>query len=193
MTQRKAIPDRGQTAQPAVSRGALARVSSQTASRPFFDLQSTLGNQAMIQLLDAGIVQAKLRVSKPGDADEIEADRIAEKIVASPGAPTLQRKCACAAGASCSKCEEEEQGVVHRSVATPLLRSSGDLVQRSPADATSGATQAGAASQTTPPAPQEKSHPFMRNKAAGISNAPFASTLRRRPLPAARTKPSVWS
>lgn len=129
------------------------------SGNPFLTLQQTLGNQAMLQLLEAGIVQAKLRVSQPGDADEIEADRIAEKIVASPSAPTLHRKCSCAAGTSCPKCEEEQQGVLHRSVATPLLRSSGDIVQRSPGDAASGPTQADATPQTTPPSARGTARP----------------------------------
>ncbi|HMI52389.1 MAG TPA: DUF4157 domain-containing protein [Candidatus Saccharimonadales bacterium] len=45
-----------------------------------FDLQRKLGNQAILQLLDSGAAQAKQSVSQPGDADELEADRMAEQV-----------------------------------------------------------------------------------------------------------------
>ena len=66
-----------------------------------------------------------LRVSRPGDADEREADRAAERVMrAEPaagiapagtagGGPRLRRKCACGgaegANGSCEHCEEEER------------------------------------------------------------------------------------
>src|SRR5579864_1826853 len=81
-----------------------------------FGLQRAIGNQAVAKLLGTGTVQAKLRVSQPGDADEIEADRIADHVVgngpASPpstAASTIHRKCDCpGGGASCPACEEEQ-------------------------------------------------------------------------------------
>jgi hypothetical protein len=80
----------------------------------------------MMQLLESGGVQTKLRISQPGDADEQQADRAAEQIVsrksygATGHAPVLQRKCAC--GGSCSSCksQEEQEQVIHRSAAGPL-------------------------------------------------------------------------
>ncbi len=76
-------------------------------------MQRMMGNQAMLQLLASGALQAKLRVSQPGDPDEQDADRVAEQIVPRHGPPILQRKCAC--GGTCSHCQEEEEQNVHRS------------------------------------------------------------------------------
>jgi hypothetical protein len=94
-------------------------------------LQQDLGNQAMIQLHEAGVIQPKLRISQPGDADEEEADRIADHIVSNDRASvvplvpsrrsasrtsSVHRKCSCSGGAKCAKCEEEvEEGKgIHR-------------------------------------------------------------------------------
>jgi hypothetical protein len=130
-----------------------------SSSNPFLSLQQTIGNQAMLQLLEAGVIQAQLRVSQPGDADEIEADRVAERVVSSSHEPTLHRKCFCASGASCPKCEEEQEGVVHRSVALPLLRSSKLSIQRAPVDQPS--TPAGAAQQSSPAPARGGTHPLV--------------------------------
>ncbi|HXT27537.1 MAG TPA: DUF4157 domain-containing protein [Candidatus Eisenbacteria bacterium] len=74
-----------------------------------FDLQRKLGNQAILQLLDAGAVQAKLRVSQPGDADEREADRLASQVVSDQPSAVIQRKCSCSEkGEPCSQCGDEE-------------------------------------------------------------------------------------
>lgn len=83
-----------------------------SAEAPFnslFGLQRNLGNQVVLRLLHSGAVQAKLRISQPGDADEREADRVADSVVSSPQQPTIQRKCNCeGGGASCPACEEDE-------------------------------------------------------------------------------------
>ncbi|HEX7333262.1 MAG TPA: hypothetical protein VF290_17300 [Pyrinomonadaceae bacterium] len=47
-------------------------------------------------------LQAKLKVSQPGDAAEQEADQVAEKVMRHSGERYVQRMC--------SACEEEEQG-----------------------------------------------------------------------------------
>jgi hypothetical protein len=100
-------------------------------------LQRTLGNQGMLQLLESGGLQAKLRVSQPGDADEQEADRAAEHVVSSQPTPRLQRKCNC--GGSCSQCQEEE--VIHRSARTaPVLGSFPFSIQRQAATTTTEGT-----------------------------------------------------
>jgi len=44
-------------------------------------LQRTIGNQAVESLLKSGIIQAKLKIGKPNDIYEQEADRVAEQIV----------------------------------------------------------------------------------------------------------------
>ncbi|HMG36500.1 MAG TPA: hypothetical protein VKM94_21365, partial [Blastocatellia bacterium] len=46
-------------------------------SHPFHALQRSAGNQAVARMLREKVLQAKLRVSQPTDASEIEADRVA--------------------------------------------------------------------------------------------------------------------
>ena len=77
-----------------------------STANPWMRLQQNVGNQAMSRLLRTGVVQAKLNVSQPGDADENEADRAAEQVVGRKGTAVLQRKCAC--GGTCSKCSNED-------------------------------------------------------------------------------------
>jgi hypothetical protein len=107
---------------------------------PLLQLQQTIGNRAVSRFL-----QAKLKVNKPGDVYEQEADRVAEAVMRMPGPPisrareweqgrqgeaetaTLQRKCAaCASGQGlCPKCAEEE-----RMQRKPLAAQITPLVQR---------------------------------------------------------------
>jgi hypothetical protein len=60
-------------------------------------LQATIGNRGMGRLLGSRIIQAKLKVNKPGDVYEREADRISDQVLATPkpapvsGAPGIQR------------------------------------------------------------------------------------------------------
>jgi hypothetical protein len=90
----------------------------------FSPFSTVLGNQAMLSLLKAGQIQPKLRVSQPGDPDELEADRVAAQVmsknsVSAPcqrpslplfahASPALHRKCSCSGGTKCAQCEEEE-------------------------------------------------------------------------------------
>ena len=68
-----------------------------------------LGNQTMLRLLQSHGIQPKLTVSQPGDADEVKADRVADKIAGACSALTIHRKCGCAtSGSPCAKCNEEE-------------------------------------------------------------------------------------
>lgn len=54
-------------------------------------LQRTIGNQAVQRLIKSGALQAKLKISRPDDIYEQEADRVAEQVVSTvPG--TQQRK-----------------------------------------------------------------------------------------------------
>ena len=46
-------------------------------------LQRTIGNQAVESLFKSGIIRAKLKIGKPNDIYEQEADRVAEQIVSS--------------------------------------------------------------------------------------------------------------
>lgn len=83
--------------------------SAEMYRNPIAGLQQAAGNQRMLGLLASGAIQAKLRVSQPGDADEVEADRVAERVVSSAAPSTVHRKCNCeGGGASCPACEEEE-------------------------------------------------------------------------------------
>jgi len=73
-------------------------------------------------------VQTKLKIGSPNDEYEREADRVADQVMRMPasedglaqhgfssaGPATLQRRCACAGGTPCSKCDEEEKGLVQR-------------------------------------------------------------------------------
>ncbi len=72
-----------------------------------WSLERIAGNQATARRLGALGVQARLKVNRPGDRWEQEADRVADRILsggeatASAGAPAVQRMC--------KECEEEEQ------------------------------------------------------------------------------------
>src|SRR5262249_13087281 len=113
-------------------------------SRDAFAFQRALGNQAMLQLLGSGGLQANLRVSQPGGAAEQEADRVAEQIVSTQAGPRLQRKCAC--GGSCAQCQEEQASVIHRRARTaPTLRSFPFSIQRQAAATDEGSHRAAAA------------------------------------------------
>lgn len=84
--------------------------ASPQAALGFAGVQQAAGNLAVQNLFRAGMIQAKLSVSQPGDSDEQEADRVAERVVSSASAGIIQRKCApCAEGTTCPKCEEEEK------------------------------------------------------------------------------------
>src|SRR6185312_648174 len=123
--------------QGAKANGALS--SRVVADNPFFGLQQSIGNQATLRLLDGAVIQTKLHVSQPGDADEQEADRIAEQVVSSRKASKIHRKCACSGGTPCSKCASEEEETIHRSVELPSLHSSELTIQRAPAEGASPA------------------------------------------------------
>ena len=131
------------------------RSSQLVSENPFAGLQQTIGNQAMLRLLEAGSIQTKLRVSQPGDADEREADRVAEQIVSSRKAPAIQRKCACAGEAPCSKCAGEEQETIHRS-ALSRLESVEPSIQRASAE---GSTAAAGAEKSAPA--KHATHPLV--------------------------------
>jgi hypothetical protein len=144
-----------QQAPPTSSRSQ--RVSSPTGQKfapaPAFSPFSTvLGNQAMLSLLESGQIQAKLRVSQPGDHDEIEADRVASEVISknsggppsqrpslplfAHSAPALHRKCSCSGSVSkCAACEEEETASgkgIHRKASSDVsIKSGPDNLTRS--------------------------------------------------------------
>jgi Domain of unknown function (DUF4157) len=91
-----------------LSRAAVRQATTGASIHPLIQLQSKVGNRALGSLL-----QAKLKVSQPGDQYEQEADRVADQVMRVPihdvspvaissriNDSNLQR--------ACSRCEEEE-------------------------------------------------------------------------------------
>ena len=72
---------------------------------PAMRFQQLAGNRAFVGL------QTKLTINQPGDAYEVEADGIADRVMRMPE-PAVQRKCAC--GGTCNECQEEESTHVQR-------------------------------------------------------------------------------
>ena len=80
------------------------------------NLQRTIGNQAVQQLIKSGTLQAKLRIGQPGDKYEQEADRVADEVMRMPE-PGVQRQV--------EPEEEEEETLQPKPLAsqiTPLLQ-----------------------------------------------------------------------
>ncbi len=78
-------------------------------------LQRTIGNQAVQRLIKSGALQAKLKIGRPGDRYEQEADRVAGQVMAMPD-PKLQRQ---------PESEEKEETLQTKSLAdqiTPLVQ-----------------------------------------------------------------------
>jgi hypothetical protein len=89
------------------------RLPQPSAQSAVNKLQQTVGNAAVISLLASGAIQAKLRVSEPGDADEVEADRVADQVVG-PSTPAVHRKCATGTAPDCEEEEVESAKGIHR-------------------------------------------------------------------------------
>ncbi len=67
---------------------------SQSMSSPvdrILSLQRTIGNQAVQRMIKSGVIQAKLRIGRPGDRYEREADQVAEQVRHVPK-PKMQRQ-----------------------------------------------------------------------------------------------------
>src|SRR4051812_396622 len=77
---------------------------------PVLDLQSVIGNQAVMRMMRAGAeetnemhplaagpIQTKLAINKPGDEFEQEADTVADQVMRMPESQ-LQRSCDCGVG-----------------------------------------------------------------------------------------------
>jgi hypothetical protein len=71
--------------------GFIARPASSTLppSHPIGRFSRSIGNQAMLQLLRSGTIQAKLQISQPGDEYELEADRVADQVMRAPDAASV--------------------------------------------------------------------------------------------------------
>jgi len=64
----------------------------QPQEHPLLQLQQDIGNQAVLQLMRAGVLQAKLAVSQPGDAHEQEAERVAQQVMRMPVPQLVENK-----------------------------------------------------------------------------------------------------
>jgi uncharacterized protein DUF4157 len=149
-------------ARPAPVQGIVSHRPDGAYENTLCGLQRTVGNQAVLLGFESGVIQAKLRVSQPGDPDEAEADRAADQVVAATHAPKIQRKCACGGtGTPCAKCEEEESGTIHRSVASQILRSSQLSLQRAPAGPAPANTPDQAGNPPKPSPTPSHAHPLI--------------------------------
>lgn len=98
-----------------------------TPVHPLTSLQRSIGNRALQRLLQSSYVQTKLKISKPGDRSEREADRVAESVSrsAAPGAyvppaspgPPISR-----AGMTGQEREARESSKIQPSSGSPLLQ-----------------------------------------------------------------------
>jgi hypothetical protein len=121
---------------------ALSRPSAaaRTPVHPILTLQRTVGNQATRQLLQGSYLQAKLKVSQPGDRFEQEADRTAEAVMRAPATavPVAQTRTISriAAGPAQRAEKEEDEKPVQPAPHGPLQehpeRSEEDEESRSP-------------------------------------------------------------
>lgn len=88
-------------------------LQSLAARNPILDPQQGLGNQVMQHLLQAGVIQARLKIGRPGDKYEQEAEQVAEAVMRMPDPGASDR--AVAPGQEtdvrvqrmCTQCEEE--------------------------------------------------------------------------------------
>jgi Domain of unknown function (DUF4157) len=136
----KSIGKTQRCSEPSSPTYAFVRQSGVGPPRDTFDtalVPQIAGNLAVQQFFQSGAIQAKLDISRAGDADEEEADRVADQVMrmAEPApigsAPsTTQRKCAVceAGGATCPKCQEGErlrrkEKPGHAPQATPAIHS----------------------------------------------------------------------
>src|SRR5262245_17792655 len=84
----------------------------QKPSAAVLPANAELGNQALLALLQVSQAHAKLTMSQPGDADEREADRIADAVLQSDrAAPAIGSSPPAHVQRMCAACEEEEQHI----------------------------------------------------------------------------------
>ena len=68
--------------------------SIDSPAEQILQMQQTLGNHAVQRLIESGVIQAKLKIGRPNDKYEQEADHIAERVIRMPE-PQLQRQSGC--------------------------------------------------------------------------------------------------
>ena len=76
------------------SRPIVASTSPAETYFPVRQLQQSLGNRAIQRLVKSGAIQTKLRVGKPNDQFEQEADQVADQVMRmQEPQPQRQRQC----------------------------------------------------------------------------------------------------
>jgi hypothetical protein len=73
-------------------RGLRIRKSKGLPVENILQLQQTLGNRRVQRLIKSGTVQPKLKIGKPNDKYEQQADRMADKVMRMPDKPLAQRQ-----------------------------------------------------------------------------------------------------
>ena len=89
------------------------KASSKNINSPvaqILHLQRTIGNQVVQSLFKSGKIQAKLKIGKPGDKYEIEADRIADKVMQMPESRVSRQP----------EEEKEEEGIQAKTIAEQI-------------------------------------------------------------------------
>jgi hypothetical protein len=88
----------------------------QSAMHPAMEMQQQVGNQAMQQLLRAGIIHAKLSISQPDDPEEREADATADRIMRShAGTGAAVSTCSCSNDEEmCDECRQKKAATISR-------------------------------------------------------------------------------
>jgi uncharacterized protein DUF4157 len=85
-------------------------------------LQRSVGNQALIQLMRSPAVRPPLAIGDSGDASEIEADQVADQVMRTPD-PSLQR---CACGGTCAHCAGHQEEAAAPPIVHDVVRSPGE-------------------------------------------------------------------
>lgn len=97
---------------PCMRKTCSSRPKDSLAQRMEF-LQGTIGNRAVAKLIKSKALQAKLRINKPGDIYEKEANRVAEQMMKMPepkvvqGMPVSGRVAGSLVQRRCPRCEEK--------------------------------------------------------------------------------------
>jgi hypothetical protein len=96
-------------------RGSARGSDRGAAAHPVLGLHDVLGNRGTLRYL-----QTKLRVSRPGDPSEEEADRVAAEVSSAGPLPDIARKCACSGPEPCPACQgNQEMPAPRRALSSP--------------------------------------------------------------------------
>jgi len=98
-----------QTPQPAPS----LALQPQAQEHPLLQLQQDIGNQAVLQLMRAGLLQAKLEVNQPDDPFERQANAVADRVMRAPLSEETEGECV--------SCANKRRGVQRAGAGTPRV------------------------------------------------------------------------